>query len=324
MQYIFSRMCNNIPPAGVDIMQLPRTSTEYQYVLVFQDFLTKWPSVFPLRDQTATRLGHFLVNEVIPTFGMPEALLSNRGANLLSHRMTEVCTALGIQRLLTTTYHPQCNGMVERFNRTLKAMLRKHATQYGQQWDKYLSVVLWAYQNTPHEAKSEKPSFLLFGFDCRSPPDASFLPPSGPITGEAGEYRRTLMESLLSAREIAALEIRAVQEKYRRQYDKSTEEFRCVVRDWVFVRFPHEESGKRRKLSRPWFGPYRIISRRDPDLDVQKVYAPQDGVVKVHQSRVKPSPPSFPAGHYWYGGNRRGAGALPSWVSEFLEEDESD
>ena len=64
-------------------------------------------------------------------FGVPEALLSDRGANLLTHLMTDLCTMLGIHKLNTTSCHPQCNGMVERFNRTLIRMLRSHASKYG-------------------------------------------------------------------------------------------------------------------------------------------------------------------------------------------------
>ena len=101
-------------------------------------------------------------------FGVPECLLSDRGANLLSHLMIDLCELLGIKKLNTTSYHPQCNGMVERFNRTLKTMLRKHAGRFGLQWDRYLSGVLWAYRNTPHESTGEKLSFLLFGMDCPS------------------------------------------------------------------------------------------------------------------------------------------------------------
>ena len=59
-------------------------------------------------------------------FGVPESLLSDRGANLLANVMKEVCELLGITKLNTTAYQTQCNGMVERMNRTLKAMLRKH------------------------------------------------------------------------------------------------------------------------------------------------------------------------------------------------------
>lgn len=65
--------------------------------------------------------------------------------------------------------------MVEWMNRTLKAMMRKHAANFGAQWDNYLACVLWAYRNTPHEATQEKPSFLLFGVDLRSPTEAALL-----------------------------------------------------------------------------------------------------------------------------------------------------
>ena len=111
--------------------------------------------VFPIPDQKSSRIVEILVNEVVPFIGVPEALLSDRGTNSLSYLMKDVCSLLGITKLNTTAYHPQCDGLVERFNRTLKTMLRKHAAKYGSQWDKYLSAVVWAYRNTPHEATGE-------------------------------------------------------------------------------------------------------------------------------------------------------------------------
>ena len=160
---------------------------------MFQDFLTKWPLVFPVSDQKATTLAKLLVEEVIPVFGVPEALLSDGGANLLSHLMLDLCQLLGIHKLNTTAYHPQSDGMVERFNRTLKTMIRKHVDQFGTQWDKYLPGLLWAYRNTPHESTGEKPSFLLFGFDCRSPIEAALLPPENVDTASVPDYCRELM-----------------------------------------------------------------------------------------------------------------------------------
>ena len=106
---------------------------------------------------------------VIPLFCVPEALLSDRGTNLLSHLMLDLCSLLGIRKLNTTAHHPQCDGMVERFNRTFKTMLQKHVAKFGTQWDWYLHGVMWAYQNVPHDSTGEKPSFLLLGVDCRSP-----------------------------------------------------------------------------------------------------------------------------------------------------------
>ena len=68
----------------VDIMELPKPDKRNRYVLVFQHFLTKWPVAFPMPDQKSLHIVEFLVNEVIPLFGVPESLLSDRGANLLS------------------------------------------------------------------------------------------------------------------------------------------------------------------------------------------------------------------------------------------------
>ena len=131
--------------------------------------------VFPVPDQKAERIAKLLCEQVVPLFGVPEALLTDRGANLLSHLMLDVCALLGIEKLNTTAYHPKCDGMVEWFNRTLKTMLHKRAAQFGTQWDKHLAAVLWAYRNTPHETTNEKPSFLLYGWDCRSPTEAAFI-----------------------------------------------------------------------------------------------------------------------------------------------------
>ena len=90
---------------GVDIMELPVTEQLNRYVIFFQDFLTKWPLVFPAPDQKAIRIARLVTEEILPLFGVPDALLSDRGANLL---MKDVCELLGVKTLNTTTYHPQC------------------------------------------------------------------------------------------------------------------------------------------------------------------------------------------------------------------------
>ena len=87
----------------------------------------------------------------------------------------------------------------------------------------------------------------------------------------------------------------------------------------MLVLFPHELTGKNRKLSRPWHGPYRVTSIDDPDISVSKVYFPQDGNIQVHQSRVKLCPTNFPSRLHWYGGRRRGPGRPPKWVEELME-----
>ena len=64
---------------GVDIMDLPCTERGNKHVVVFQDMFTKWPHVFAVPDQRAERIARLLCEEVVPMFGVPEALLSDRG-----------------------------------------------------------------------------------------------------------------------------------------------------------------------------------------------------------------------------------------------------
>ena len=107
---------------GVDIIQFPRSKDGNRYAVVFIDYLTKWPEVFAVADQTAHTIAQLLVEQIISRHGVPA---EDQSANFLSGFIKEVCRILGIKQLNTTAYHPQTDGLVERFNHTLTAMLSK-------------------------------------------------------------------------------------------------------------------------------------------------------------------------------------------------------
>ena len=298
-------------------MDLPCTKSGNKHVVVFQDMFSKWPLVFAVTDQRAECIARLLCEEVVPMFGVPEALLSDRGTNLLSHLMLDVCRLLGIEKLNTTAYHPECDGMVERFNRTLKTMLRKRAAQFNNQWDEHLPALLWAYRNAPHDTTGEKPSFLLFGWDCRST-KAALLPVSDAQTTEIEDYREELIHTLSTARKTALDTIRKAQRRYKKLYDRRSTRCSYRVGQWVLIHFPSEETGRLRKLSRPWRGPYRITSCNETNITAVKVYFPRENSIQVYQLRVKPCPHNFPAGFYWYGTKRKSPGRPPRWVETIL------
>ena len=291
-------------------MHLPYSQRGNKHVVVFQDMLTKWPMVFP--DQKSEGLVGLLCEETVPMFGVPEALLSDRGTNLLSHLMMDVCSLLGVEKLNTTSYHPEYHGMVEHFNRTLKTMLQKQAGQYGTQCDNHLPALLWAYRNAPYDSTSDKSSFLLFRWDCQSPLEASLLPVDNDAQYTSVEdYRKELMHTLSSARQTALQNIREAQGRYKTQYDRRTDSYQYQVGDWVLIHSPSEESGCLHKLSRLCHGPYRVMSYNDTNVTATKVYFPRKNPVQVHQTRVKPCPDRFTPGYYWYGGKRRGPRRSP-------------
>ena len=150
---------------------------------------------------------------------------------------------MGIKKLNTTAYYPQCDGMVERLNRTLKTILHKHATTYGNQWDCYLYGVLYAYRNVPHELIAEKPSYLLLGMDCRIPSEAAYTPPARMQLTDIGDHREEVTLVLSSARENAAKSIQCAQQQYKKQYDRRSNVIRYQSGEWVLVRFPEDETG---------------------------------------------------------------------------------
>ena len=92
---------------------------------MFVDYLTKWVEAFAVSDQCAQTIARLLVEEVICRHGAPQKLLSDRGTNFMSELVAEVCRLMNIKNLNTSGYHPQTDGLVERFHRTLIGMLFK-------------------------------------------------------------------------------------------------------------------------------------------------------------------------------------------------------
>ena len=145
---------------GIDVIKFPRSTKGNQYAVVFMDYLTKWPEVFAVADQTAATIARLLVEEIVSRHGVPTEILSDRGKSFLSSLMKEIVKLLGIHQTNTTAYHPQTDGLVERFNCTLTTMLARTAKKGDHNWDKHLPYVLFAYHASEQQSTRESPFFL--------------------------------------------------------------------------------------------------------------------------------------------------------------------
>ena len=105
----------------------PLTEDWNKYILIVADYFTKWVEAYPLPNQEAPTVAEVLVKEYVCCFGVPLLLHSDQGRNFESAVFQGMCQLLGIRKTRTTPYHPQSDGMVERFNRTLEAQLSKFA-----------------------------------------------------------------------------------------------------------------------------------------------------------------------------------------------------
>ena len=128
------------------------SSRGYRYILIVTDVFTKWVEAFPLRDMVATTLAKILVDEIICRYGVPKSIHSDQGANFCSEVIQAVCKLLKIDKTRTSAYHPMGNGQVERFNRTVEAMLSKVVKDNQRDWDCHLQKALFAYRTafTPY------------------------------------------------------------------------------------------------------------------------------------------------------------------------------
>ena len=124
--------------------------------------------------------------------------------------------------------------------------------------------------------------------------------------------------SLSTARSLAMKANREAQQRYKLQYDKTAKLVKFRVGNWVLIYFSQDETGKSRKLSHPWHGPYRITSQDNPDITATKIYFPDDPSIQVHQTRVQHCPPSLPSGFYWYGAKRSKPGRPPKKLLKHL------
>ena len=156
----------------------------------------------------------------------------------------------------------------------------------------------------------------MFGVDLKTPSQAALFPPH-PLTPTTVEsYREEVMLSLSSARALASKRFKQSQEKAKKRYDKNAEARDYRQGDWVLVNMPSTETGKNRKLSQPWYGPYRAITFTETDMTVEKVYRTQDSKIQVQRSRITLYPPGLPPGYFWYRCKHCCPGGPPRWVEE--------
>ena len=139
-------------------------------VVVLTDYLNRYVLAEATKDQTAETTVEVLMKKFLE-YGLPERIITDNGTNFKSNLFKEICRLLQAAHLFTTLYHPQFDGLCERFNRTLASMLRGCVEDHQRDWDKYFPYLLHAYRAAAQESTGETPFYLIFGRPCRAPLD---------------------------------------------------------------------------------------------------------------------------------------------------------
>lgn len=201
---------------AMDILgPLPETESHNKYVLVFSDYRSKWPEAACLPSIEAPRVAQALFDLIITRHGAPTTLLSDRGTNFLSKLMHEVYVMMNIKKLNTSSYRPQTDGLVEKFNSSLTQSLTMFCNERQSDWDLFVQGILFAYRTSVSSSTNETPFFLLYGRRARLPLDVKLLPPSK-VSADHSEYRSILVKNLAIAQSLATKENEKSQERMKK------------------------------------------------------------------------------------------------------------
>jgi hypothetical protein len=146
------------------VVGLLLTSHRHNAILVIVDKLTKSAHFIPVRDTyDVTDVACVFVSEVIRLHGIPKKIISDRDSRFTSRFWTSLQSALGTQLNLSTAYHPETDGKTERVNQVMEDMLRMYVMDNQTQWEKYLPLVEFAYNNSYHSSIGMPPYEALYG-----------------------------------------------------------------------------------------------------------------------------------------------------------------
>ena len=139
-----------------------------RYLFTIIDRFSRWTEAIPIPDLSSSTIIRALYDGWICRFGLPEKIVTDQGRSFLSSDFQNFCTRMGIKHSWTTAYHPQSNGMIERFHRTLKTAIKSH---FPIPWTKSLSTILYGLRTVINEQADYSIAQMVYGTTIKIPAD---------------------------------------------------------------------------------------------------------------------------------------------------------
>ena len=285
------------PPTGrfddihVDIVGPFKPSNGFSHLFTIMDRFTRWPAAVPIRNTTAAECTSALWHGWVQTYGVPKTILSDRGSEFVSDVWMQMGHIAGIRISQTTAYHPQANGVLERWHSTLKTAIRARIIAAGGDWYSALPLVMLGLRAGPNSLGSS-PAALTFTQDLTLP--GQLLPdgqPASEVSGFAKDFRDQMSRLSFPATEWHV--------KDNRNQDDNNEDDPDMVRtrsiptpladsEWVYVR----NDNARSKMEEKFKGPFRVKQKRDTFFIVR--FPSGDDTVAIERLKPALKPESEP------------------------------
>jgi len=277
---------------SVDIFgSIPASKKGNRFMLVITDRFAKLTKCVPLRRITAMSVASAIIDACVSSYGPPDRILSDQGPQFMSSFFMAVMKMLGIETVRTTAYHPQTNGQVERYNRTMATELRHYVADDPSRWDELYPVITMASHSQPHRSTGIAPFELVI--PSRIPNlTVRNLPPGTPLTnkgtlkdGSPLARIREFMARLRKQIPIVVEALRKTQQRYKRNFDHrvATRNADVKVGDYVYT----TNHDRQNKLHSKVIGPFVVV---DADADASTFVIEVDGEEKrVSSDHVTPA-----------------------------------
>ncbi|KAH7713491.1 pol polyprotein [Aphelenchoides avenae] len=259
----------------VDVLTLPLTPRKNRYVLSCVCAFSKWIIAVAIPDQTATTICQQLTDHLITLHSCPRTMVTDNGPSLVGNVMNDFCRLYAIKHITITPYNPPANGLVERQNSTIAAMLSAYCSDDASSWDLHLS---------------KSPFFVLCGRDATLPSDLALRIQPRQLFADCSIYIQEQATRLRSAWNTARSAIEAAQHRQKDFADtfRRAEEHQFNMHQLVLVYEDQPPKHRDHKLRQKYIGPLRIIGIRRPNLIVTELDTTTPRTRTVLMNRAKP------------------------------------
>ena len=282
---------------SLDILgPLPVTDKGNKFVLVITDLYSKWTEAFGVPDQEAKTIANVFLNEFVCRFGTPLQILSDQGRNFESQLFQELCKLLKIDKIRTSPLHPQSNGVVERFNRTLGNMLAMFCENQQRSWDEHLPKVMMAYRSAINSTTNYTPNQIVLGRNIVLPLQAFTVHPSKEGVS-IDQYVANLQQLITQIHEDVRINLKKAANYRKKQYDVHAVKKQFVEGQLIWLYDPIRKLGVCQKFVSKWKGPF-LVTKRIDDLNYFIKKSAKQLPKIVHVDRLMP-----------YKGNQ-----VPKWI----------
>ena len=271
---------------AVDIFgPLPITENGNEYVIVLGEYFSKWFEAWAAPDHTALTVADKIVTEFITRFGCPQQIHTDQGREFESELFTLVCAKFGINKTRTAPYRPNSDGLVERFNRTLKQMLRIFASENPRDWDDHLPFLMMAYRATQQKSTGCTPNLLFMQREISCPLDLMVGDPPNSVSDVCPiAYIEWIKSAMYITHEFAHKNLGLSAKRQKNNYDFGLKPRAYSIGDWVWRWYPPTAC---QKLGLGWTGPYLVIKKiSNLTYSIQK--SPDSRIINVHVDHIIP------------------------------------